>query len=95
MTTIGNAYLNATTDDLAAIDRIANRYAGQNPRPGVPVAVALDLLLAHHAQPLNLHALADAPDRDFYREVIRLRTHVNRRTGELSCSSRFARVAAA
>lgn len=91
--TINKALNAATIDDLAQIDRIANRYVGERPSPGHALSVGVDLILAHNAAPLDLSAFAEAAERDLRREVVGLRANLNRATGELRnhYRSRFSR----
>jgi len=92
MKPLAQAYHSTTLRDLAAMEQIARRYCGTDPRPGVAFTTSVDLMLIHHITPLDLDAMLDASDHDLWREIVRLRASLDRQTGELAhYRPRFAR----
>jgi hypothetical protein len=74
---------NVTKHEAALIDVIVGRAieAGGGER----MDWSMDITACHlNGCPLNLEALADAPEFDFRHDVFGIRHHINRETGELA-----------
>jgi len=81
-----NWNLGADEEDCVAeiVDRAFELYAEHDIQAGEKIDLRIDLIATHnHACHLNLVKMLKAPDFDFMHDIIGIRRHLNRETGQL------------
>jgi hypothetical protein len=74
----------ATREEIALIDEITTRFLGMGLKAD-RVDVMMDITACHcNGTPLNLEKLLAFDDFNFAHDVVGIRTHINRRTGEIN-----------
>jgi len=78
--------LGTTLDELRVIHAIAQRAVTQQDKELTDldfISTQMDLELAHNDHPLKLRALLEAPDSDFWHDIIGIIGNLNRKTGKI------------
>jgi len=75
--------LGTTREELLAIHAIAGRAVKEKITGRDFLSIAMDIELAHTDHPLELSALLEAPDNDFWHDIMGIIRNLNRNTGKI------------